>query len=142
MLLGDVIYSYRFSHGKMSMKQFAEKANLSVAYVNQLENNRNPKTNEPIVPSLETFSKVASAMGITLDALLSQVDENQPVGLDGIRSYEQSIDNKICLTDSERLLIEDYRQLNPEGQEKVREYTCDLVSSGRYIKSHKSKMVE
>lgn len=80
MLLGDVIYNYRARH-KLTLKDFSIISNLSVSYINQLEKNRNPKTNESIVPSLETFSKVANAMGISLDQLLSIVDENQPVGL-------------------------------------------------------------
>lgn len=90
MFLGDVIYRYRMEHGRMSMKEFAKRSNLSVAYINQLENNRNPKTNEPIVPSVETFLKVATAMGISLDELMEEVDENQPVGLDAARDIAES----------------------------------------------------
>lgn len=85
MLLGDVIYDYRMRNGKMSLKDFASRASLSVAYINQLENNRNPKTGEAIIPSLETFAKVARAMYMPLDDLLSVVDENQPVGLRDIK---------------------------------------------------------
>lgn len=95
MLLGDVIYRYRMSKDKMTLKEFADCSGLSVAYVNQLENNRNPKTNEPIVPSLETFSKVAAGMGISLNELLSQVDENQPVGLDSIQNFEKPNNNDL-----------------------------------------------
>lgn len=35
----------------------------------------------------------------------------------------------------EQQLIELYRQLNPEGQEKVTDYADDLVNSGKYKKS-------
>lgn len=44
--------------------------------------------------------------------------------------------------DDVKVLLIQYRQLNDEGQEKVRDYTRDLINTGRYIKSHKSKMVE
>lgn len=89
MHLGDVIYNFRMAHNKMSLMEFAKLAKLSTAYINQLERNINPKTGESIVPSLETFYKVANAMDISLDELLSKVDENQPVGLNGVQSYEK-----------------------------------------------------
>lgn len=44
-------------------------------------------------------------------------------------------------TAAEQQLIDNYRQLNEEGQEKLIDNSIDLVSSGRYIKSNKSQMV-
>ena len=44
-------------------------------------------------------------------------------------------DTTPTLTASETTLLSNYRQLNEEGQEKVSEYTSDLVASGRYIKA-------
>ncbi len=35
----------------------------------------------------------------------------------------------------ERQLLDTFRQLNPEGQDKVVSYADDLLSSGRYIKT-------
>ncbi len=46
------------------------------------------------------------------------------------------------LTASEQALLSDYRQLNDEGQEKVSDYTSDLVASGRYKKDRENGMVE
>ncbi|MBQ8390937.1 MAG: helix-turn-helix transcriptional regulator [Clostridia bacterium] len=60
--------------------------------------------------------------------------------------FNVSIDYLTCAdtaisTDSlspfELQLIENYRQLNEEGQEKLLDNSIDLVSSGRYIKSNK-----
>ena len=42
---------------------------------------------------------------------------------------------------SEQQLIDNYRQLNEEGQEKLLDNSIDLLSSGRYIKSNQSSMV-
>lgn len=78
MYLGELIKEYRKKHD-LSLQAFSDKANLSKAYINQLENNRNPKTGDPIVPSAETFFKVAAAMNISVDDLLTMVDENQPL---------------------------------------------------------------
>ena len=125
MLLGDVIYNYRAQH-KMTLKDFAALSGLSVSYVNQLEKNHNPKTNEAIVPSLETFSKVAKAMGVTLDYLLSIVDENQPVGLQhavGISSAD------MALSSDEQALVNTYRSLDDNGKKALSTYADFLASS-------------
>ena len=83
MYLGEIIKQYRLEHG-ISQQTFADKCGLSKPYISQLENNYNPKTQEPVAPSSDTFIKVAKAMGISLKDLLEDVDQNQPVALKGI----------------------------------------------------------
>ena len=83
MYLGEIIKQYRLEHG-ISQQAFADKCGLSKPYISQLENNYNPKTQEPVAPSSDTFIKVAKAMGISLKDLLEDVDQNQPVALKGI----------------------------------------------------------
>lgn len=95
MHLGDVIKNYRAEHGKMSMQAFADKCGLSKGYIAMLERNINSKTGEPVVPSIETFIKVASAMSITLEELTNVVDENQPISL--IHKEIESIPDDDCL---------------------------------------------
>lgn len=46
----------------------------------------------------------------------------------------------ISLSSTEQQLIDNYRQLNGEGQEKLLDLSSDLVASGRYIKSAFSEM--
>jgi transcriptional regulator with XRE-family HTH domain len=80
MKLGEIIYQYRKEH-KYSMDAFANLCGLSKGYISMLEANKNPKTGLPITPTLETFSKIASGMGVTLDQLFSMCDEDQPIFL-------------------------------------------------------------
>lgn len=89
MFLGDVIYNYR-QDNHLTMKDFSLRSGLSVPYISQLEKNLNPKTNTQIVPSIETFMKAAEAMHMSIDHLMSIVDENQPVGLKPAASHQQS----------------------------------------------------
>lgn len=106
MHLGEIIKEYRFEHGKMSMQTFADKCGLSKGYIAMLERNVNSKTGEPVIPSLETFMKVAHAMNMTLDELLSAVDENQPVSLMKLeREYlsEPSNDTPVELDQSPKI---------------------------------------
>lgn len=52
------------------------------------------------------------------------------------------LENNSGLSNDERKLIASYRELNEEGQEKTLVYAEDLVSSGRYKKYDRCKMVE
>ena len=100
MHLGEVIKKYRYDHARMSMQTFADKCGLSKGYIAMLERNINSKTGEPVVPSVETFLKVAKAMNISLDELSKMVDENQPISLmehDLPDSIKQSVPSNISV---------------------------------------------
>lgn len=48
----------------------------------------------------------------------------------------------IALTHDEKILIQKFRLLNNEGQEKVIGLADDMVSSGKYIKNDPDRMVD
>lgn len=50
-----------------------------------------------------------------------------------IMDWDKCIEYSLSVV--EQSLIDSFRRLNEEGQAKTSEYICDLVSSGRYIKS-------
>lgn len=133
MYLGEIIYDYR-AKNKLTLKQFSERSDLSVAYLSQLENNKNPKTGRPTVPSPDTFLKVAKAMHMDVDELFREVDQNQPICLN-------SSSSEPTLTQDERDLIEYYRELNDEGQNMAVKYIDFLLSQG-YIKNHQDRVVD
>ena len=126
MYLGEIIYDYRMKH-KLTLKQFSERSELSIAYLSQLENNRNPKTGRPTTPSPQTFLKAANAMNMDVDELFREVDQNQPVCVN-------SSSSESTLSKDEELLIGYYEAMNKEGRDKLIEYAEDLTSSGRYKK--------
>ena len=49
MTLGELVHAYREERG-MSMQEFADRSNLSKAYISMLERNRNPQSGRPPVP--------------------------------------------------------------------------------------------
>ena len=51
MTLGQIIKAYRETNS-MSMDDFSKASKISKGYISQLENNLNPKTGEPPVPSI------------------------------------------------------------------------------------------
>lgn len=74
MTLGKIIKEYREKH-QLSQRQFASLCDVSNGYISMLEDERNPKTNEPIVPSIATMKKLAKAMGTSLNELMSTADD-------------------------------------------------------------------
>ena len=79
MTIGEVIRKYREDHN-LSQRQFALKCNISNGYISMLEKGINPKTNEPIMPSIAALKAISSAMNISLNDLLIQAAD-MPVNL-------------------------------------------------------------
>lgn len=88
MHLGEYIKQYRDQH-EMTVREFAKRSGLSPGYISMLEKNQNPKNNEPIIPSIETFQKVALGMGTTIHEIMRHVDENQPVAIEYVIDYQE-----------------------------------------------------
>lgn len=105
MTLRDIIKTYREQKG-LSQRQFAAKCDLSNGYISMLENSENPKTKEPISPTLTALMKLSIAMDMTLTELLTVADDI-PVSLD--------IDD--TLTDDERELLFEYRTASDAAKE-------------------------
>lgn len=68
MTLGQIIKAYRETNS-MSMDDFSKASGISKGYISQLENNLNPKTGEPPVPSIQSIKKAANGMFMTFDEL-------------------------------------------------------------------------
>ena len=70
MKLSEIIIAYRKARG-LSQRQFAKECDLSNGYISMLENELNPKTREPVQPSIPVLKKIANGMGISLSEILS-----------------------------------------------------------------------
>ena len=74
MLLGEYISDYR-KENKLSMKELADKCNLSKGYISMLENNFKPtNTGKNITPSITVIKKLADGMNTDFDLLLSMIN--------------------------------------------------------------------
>ena len=80
MTLSEAIIKYRKDHD-LSQRQFALKAGLSTGYISMLESNINPKTKQPLTPTMPVLKKIANAMDISVDALFAIVDD-MPISLE------------------------------------------------------------
>lgn len=113
MTIGEVIRRYREDHN-LSQRQFALKCNISNGYISMLEKGINPKTNEPIMPSIAALKAISSAMNISLNDLLIQADD-MPVNL----SLELELQNSP--RDDSRLLefVDLFQKLTNEQQSLI-----------------------
>ena len=80
MKLSNIITEYR-SQMQISQREFAKRCGLSNSYISFIENEYNPRTGKPIVPTLEQYQKIAAGMGLTVHQLFERLDEDSPVDL-------------------------------------------------------------
>lgn len=74
MKLGDIIRSYRETHG-LSQRQFAVQCDLSNGYISILEKGINPGTGKPVTPTLPQLRKIAEGMKMSLAELFQQAED-------------------------------------------------------------------
>lgn len=74
MTIGMLIKAYRMDHS-LSQRRFALNCGLSNGYISMLENGANPKTGQPVTPTLPALQRLAIGMGLSLSELLSRIDD-------------------------------------------------------------------
>lgn len=107
MKIGEFVYKYREEHN-MSQREFARRANLSNVVIGFLE--KGERTNgEPYLPKFDTIRKIARAMGISPEALISQCDDFEidiSVGMEETPLYTDLLQSHAA---DEAMLIQAYR---------------------------------
>lgn len=116
MSLSEKIKSLRKSHN-LTQSEFGRIAGVSDKAVSTWESGVK-------MPRMGSITKICSYFNIKKSELIDE---------DILASNISAPPN------GEQQLIELYRQLNSEGQEKVTDYADDLVNSGKYKKSDTDK---
>lgn len=95
--LGEILTQY-MNENNLSLRDFAEKANISHTYVGKLQKGLDPRTNKPIEPTLDVIEKVAKAMNMTLQELLKSIgkipsysDSEYTIALHDNRGYDEEL---------------------------------------------------
>lgn len=94
MKLSSIIIDYR-KRMQISQREFARRCGLSNSYISFIENEYNPRTGKPIVPTIEQYQKIASCMSMSLQQLFEMLDEDSPVELHQNVSYAPKEDPQI-----------------------------------------------
>lgn len=91
MTLGNVISEFR-NLNRLTMEDFSKMSGLSKSYISMLERNRDPRGNT-INPSIEVIDKVANAIGVDLDTLISTIDQDVTVNSSDYKSNNEWINS-------------------------------------------------
>lgn len=140
MTLGDCVKEFREYHG-LSQRQFSEMCGLSNAYISVLENNLNPKTKEPPVPTYGVYKKIANTMGISVDSLMEKANESSvslgarmtfespaiPLAPEMMRIISAAVDDRENSKENE--LISLFSTMTNTDKDKLLDYARFIVSS-------------
>ncbi len=116
--------NYYLSNSGLTQKEVADKIGVSPQTFNTW-------CKGIAIPRMGKIQKLADYFGIHKSDLIDVAGRNIEVA--------QASQN---LTNSERQLLDNYRNLNPEGQGKLMGYAQDLVDTGRYIKNCEDGLLE
>lgn len=112
MKLGEYIKDYR-SKNKITMQQFADDAGLSKGYVSVLEKGKRPNSDQLVIPSVETYYKVARAMHITAGELFEAIDSDYLIDVSDTpeaKEYRDSVDQlfaELSVADKLQIVLND-----------------------------------
>lgn len=112
---------------KLSQQELADQLGISKSSVNMYERGERE-------PGLDTLEAIADFFNVDMDYLTGKTDNPQKYVITGEESD--------ILTDNEHKLIDIYRNLNQEGQEKLLDTASDMSELSRYKKHDESAMVQ
>lgn len=124
MQLGCFIKRYRENNG-MTLRDFASRCGTSHSYIAMLENGKNSKTGEPIVPTIAMLKKISFGLGMSLNDLITVCDD-MPVSL-----AEETID----------LQLFGEKEPSPISEPKLTEEEKEWIAFGNRLSSDVKKLL-
>lgn len=109
MTIGEIIKDYR-KRNNLSQREFALRCKLSNGSISIIERGVNPKTGEPIIPSLPTLNTIAKGMNITIDELLEQIGDTE-ISLSRTPSRQQNMRTAEFIRLFEQLSLEQQKMI-------------------------------
>ena len=124
MDIGSLVKQYRQANN-LTLREFAARCGTSHSYIAMLENHKNSKTGEPIVPTIAMLKKLSQGMCMPINELIAVCDD-MPVSLDSDNDLKldlqlfakENTPEEPKLTEGERMMLDLFRQI-PEEQQKV-----------------------
>lgn len=90
--IGDFIKKYR---GDMSLREFAEKCDISHTHLDSIEKGYDPRTGKPVRVTVDTLKKIANAMNMSVNDLLIQSGDVKIEELNFDNATFNKVENKI-----------------------------------------------
>lgn len=124
MDIGLLVKQYRQANN-LTLREFAARCGTSHSYIAMLENHKNSKTGEPIVPTIAMLKKLSQGMCMPINELIAVCDD-MPISLDSDNDLKldlqlfakENTPEEPKLTEGERMLLDLFRQI-PEEQQKM-----------------------
>lgn len=135
MTIGEKIKCFRKEAG-LTQKKLGEISGTSETTIKQYESGKRQ-------PRIEQLRRIAAALGVYISDLVDdwsqfsqkEISDDLGNGSPGRVSHEKAIEmGGYPLNDSEKPLLDNYRQLNPAGQEKAIEHVELLTKVPEYRK--------
>ena len=132
MKLGELIVQYRQEHG-LSQREFARRCELSNSLISIIEKGVNPQTGKEMSPDLETYHRLAVAMGMSVQALFEKLGDDATVRLVTLRGFgepdpDYSEDDNPKKTEKVRMLMQNISQLDEEEVDQLNDMFYVLFS--------------
>lgn len=113
--LGEIIKDYRLKN-KLSLRDFAQKCDVSHTYIDKLEKGIDSRNGKPVEPTLLVVEKISKAMNKKTDTLLKEIGFIQ--GEDIEAEDEKDIINDLELG----LWFKDIKDASPEKREELQRF--------------------
>ncbi|MBX0352274.1 helix-turn-helix domain-containing protein [Bacillus toyonensis] len=111
--LGEIIKDYRLKN-KLSLRDFAQKCDVSHTYIDKLEKGIDSRTGKPVEPTLLVIEKISKAMNKRTETLLEEI------GFIKGESVEAETD---VINDSKLgLWFKDIKDASPEKREELKRF--------------------
>ena len=127
MTLSALVKQYR-ERNEYSMRDFAKKCGTSHSYIAMIENEKNSKTGEPIVPSLAMIKKIAHGLDMTINELITLCDD-MPVSLSDVKFVDKTAPTEPKLSEGEEMLLKLFRKLPQEAQDSYIERLEEAIKT-------------
>lgn len=113
--LGEIIKDYRLKN-KLSLRDFAQKCDVSHTYIDKLEKGIDSRNGKPVEPTLLVVEKISKAMNKKTDTLLKEIGfiKGEDIEAEG---------EKDIINDSELgLWFKDIKDASPEKREELQRF--------------------
>lgn len=112
--IGEIIKDYRFTN-KLSLRDFAQKCDVSHTYIDKLEKGIDSRNGKPVEPTLLVIEKISKALDKNTETLLEEI------GFIKVENIEE--ENKYMMEDPELgLWFKDIKAASPEKRKELKQF--------------------
>ncbi|PEP54022.1 transcriptional regulator [Bacillus wiedmannii] len=127
--LGEIIKDYRLKN-KLSLRDFAQKCDVSHTYIDKLEKGIDSRNGKPVEPTLLVIEKISKAMNKKTETLLEEIGF--------IKGESVEAETNIISDPELGLWFKDIKDASPEKREELRRF-WEFIMLNEKIKQNKDK---